>query len=104
MNLLTGRVERQTERWDLSRCSPPAAAAWQAARALWAAKQGGSELGKAVNSTLDSLTSMDDGEEYQAPNPNDPMKVGGVGWCGVGVLPSEGGSKQRGWQRGWHRG
>ena len=41
MNLLTGRIERHSERWDLSRCSPPAALAWSLSRALWAAKQVG---------------------------------------------------------------
>lgn len=93
MNLLTGRIERQSERWDLSRCSPPAAAAWSAARALWAAKQAGGDAGRKVNSTLDSLASVDE-EEFQQPNPNDPMKVclyilwavqiRPVGWAGAG--------------------
>lgn len=41
MNLLTGRIERHREKWDLAACSPPAAAAWNASRALWAAKQVG---------------------------------------------------------------
>ena len=45
LNLLTGRIEKQKETWDLSKCSPPAAAAWNAARALWAAKQVGRQPG-----------------------------------------------------------
>ncbi|KAG2495665.1 hypothetical protein HYH03_006265 [Edaphochlamys debaryana] len=38
-NLLTGRIEIQTERWDLSKCSPPAAALATASRAAWSARQ-----------------------------------------------------------------
>ena len=73
MNLLTGRIERQSERWDLSRCSPPAAVAWTAARALWAAKRGSSDAGDAANSMLDTL-SLDDDDSFQQPNSNDPLK------------------------------
>lgn len=60
MNLLTGRIEKQSERHDLSKCSPPAAAAWRATRAVWAAQRASADAGKAANSMLDSLTSMDD--------------------------------------------
>lgn len=76
MNLLTGQIERHTEAWDLSRCSPPAAAAWTLSRAAWSARVGAADAGDATNSLIDSLTSMDsdaDDPGFSA-DPNDPMK------------------------------
>jgi hypothetical protein len=74
LNLLTGRIEKHKESWDLSKCSPPAAAAWNASRALWAAKRASADAGKRANEVLDTLTSIDDEDSFQQPNPNDPMK------------------------------
>lgn len=74
MNLLTGRIERHIERWDLSACSPPAAAMWTARRALWSVKQASTDAGQGVDRVLDSLTSMDDDGPVQQENPNDPTK------------------------------
>ncbi|KAL4433918.1 hypothetical protein ABPG75_000359 [Micractinium tetrahymenae] len=73
MNLLTGRIERHSEKWDLRGCSPPAAAAWNAARIAWAAKQASTDASAAAGQVLDSLASVDE-DTYQQPNPNDPMK------------------------------
>lgn len=73
MNLLTGRIERHSEKWDLRACSPPAAAAWNAARLAWAAKQASTDASTAAGQVLDSLASVDE-DSYQQPNPNDPMK------------------------------
>ncbi|EFN57299.1 hypothetical protein CHLNCDRAFT_143902 [Chlorella variabilis] len=72
MNLLTGRIERHREKWDLAACSPPAAAAWNASRALWAAKQASGDAQRAAGRALDTLTSVDDEDQYSQPNPNDP--------------------------------
>jgi hypothetical protein len=74
MNLLTGRIERHQERWDLSACSPPAAVAWTAARALWSAKQGSMDAGQAANKLLDNLSMDGDDGPMQQENPNDPSR------------------------------
>ncbi|KAL4855987.1 hypothetical protein ACK3TF_003434 [Chlorella vulgaris] len=74
MNLLTGRIERHQERWDLSACSPPAAVAWTAARALWSAKQGSMDAGQAANKLLDTLSMDGDDGPMQQENPNDPSR------------------------------
>jgi hypothetical protein len=75
MNLLTGQIEKHEESWNLSRCSPPSAIAWTAARALWAAKSSGAEAAEATNSMLDSLTSVDEDDGFTTTrSPNDPMK------------------------------
>ncbi|PSC69156.1 hypothetical protein C2E20_7333 [Micractinium conductrix] len=74
MNLLTGRIERHSERWDLRLCSPPAAAAWTVTRALWAAKQASTDAGAAANQVLNTLTSVDDEDTMTQADPNDPMK------------------------------
>lgn len=75
MNLLTGQIEKHSDSWNLQKCSPPAAIAFTAARAVFALSAGGAEAAATTGSILDSLTSMDeDNDSYTMPNPNDPMK------------------------------
>eukprot|EP00877_Chromochloris_zofingiensis_P000766 jgi/Chrzof1/10690/Cz05g08220.t1 len=75
LNLLTGRVSTHKESWDLSKLSPPAAAACVLSRVAWSAKQASQDaqdkLGKAADS-ISSLTSMEDDTYYQ--NPSDPTR------------------------------
>lgn len=76
LNLLTGRVTSHEERWAAAPgTSGPAAAAFAASRAAWAAREAsldaGDGLGRAADS-LSSLASVD--EEPMSSNPNDPMR------------------------------
>jgi len=75
MNLLTGRIEEHRESWDLSRCSPPAAAMATANRVAWAAKQASADTTESINRSLESLGSFDEdaGPGY-TPNPSDPTR------------------------------
>jgi hypothetical protein len=75
MNLLTGQVEKHVDTWDLRRCSPPAAAAFNLAKIAFTLKAGSDDAAKTTNSILDSLTSVDDDDGgYIEPSANDPMK------------------------------
>ncbi|KAL4518623.1 hypothetical protein Ndes2437B_g00712 [Nannochloris sp. 'desiccata'] len=60
MNLLTGQVETHIDKWDLYRCSLPAAAAFNLAKNAFALKTGSADAAQTTNSILDSLTSVDD--------------------------------------------
>lgn len=68
------------ESWDLSKVSPPAAAALTGSRVLWSAKanakQTSDSISNKVNESLQSLGSMEDDEYYM--NPNDPTRVGSL--------------------------
>mmetsp|Transcript_7458 Transcript_7458/g.22047 ORF Transcript_7458/g.22047 Transcript_7458/m.22047 type:complete len:298 (-) Transcript_7458:423-1316(-) len=72
LNMLTGRVESHTDEWDLSQCSPPAAAAFTALRAGWAFRQ------KTIDLQEDSGKFFDSFQSKQAPqitgDPTDPRK------------------------------
>ena len=75
MNLLTGQIEKHVDTWDLRRCSPPAAAAFNLAKIAFAVSKGSAAAADATNSILDSLTSMDeDNGGPIEPSANDPMK------------------------------
>ncbi|KAL3155619.1 hypothetical protein ABBQ38_010872 [Trebouxia sp. C0009 RCD-2024] len=75
LNLLTGRVLKHTESWDLSRCSLPGKVAFIASRLFWAARQQASDTKDGGSKLMESLSSMDDGDQqgFQA-NPNDPTR------------------------------
>ncbi|KAL3141722.1 hypothetical protein ABBQ32_004405 [Trebouxia sp. C0010 RCD-2024] len=75
LNLLTGRVLKHTESWDLSRCSLPGKVAFTASRLFWAARQQASDTKDGGSKLMESLSSMDEGDQqgFQA-NPNDPTR------------------------------
>lgn len=59
LNLLTGRIERQVESWDLSRCQLPGRLAWSAAAAAWAARQASTDAAEGAERVIDTLTSFE---------------------------------------------
>jgi hypothetical protein len=77
LNLLTGRAFKHTDGWDLSKVSPPAAAACVASRLAWSARQASQDasdaVGKAAES-LSSLASLDDDDDTIYSNPADPTR------------------------------
>ena len=76
---ITVLLNHHRESWDLSKLSPPVAAAVTASRVLWSAQSGGRDaadaVGKAAAESLQSLSSQDEDEYYM--NPNDPTRVSG---------------------------
>lgn len=74
MNLLTGRIEKHTEKWDLSGCSPPAAALLTVSRMLWSFKAASSDAGEDISNSVASLSSMDQESQDVYMNPSDPTR------------------------------
>lgn len=74
LNLLTGRVLKHTESWDLSRCSLPGKVAFTASRLVWAARQQASDTKDGGSKLMASLSSMDEGDQGFQANPNDPTR------------------------------
>jgi len=77
MNLITGRVVRQEERWDFSRCGGSAGTFLRTARAAAAApKNVAGAVADAAKSLDDLIGSVDFGkkDEEVFVDPNDPMK------------------------------
>lgn len=59
LNLLTGRIERQVDAWDISRCPLPGRLAWSTAAAAWAARQAAADTAEGAAKAVDSLTSFE---------------------------------------------
>ncbi|DBA76252.1 TPA: hypothetical protein ACH3X1_009972 [Trebouxia sp. C0004] len=75
LNLLTGRVLKHTETWDLSRCSLPAKAAFIASRIIWATRQQASDTKDGGSKIMESFSSLDEGDQQGfIQNPSDPTR------------------------------
>ncbi|GAB4818205.1 hypothetical protein N2152v2_005251 [Parachlorella kessleri] len=76
LNLVTGLIEKRSDKWDLSRCSPPAALAWTVSRMLWSAQQASLDAKEGTGRVLSSLNSMDseDADIQLQRSPTDPTK------------------------------
>ncbi|KAA6428517.1 MAG: hypothetical protein FRX49_01393 [Trebouxia sp. A1-2] len=80
LNLLTGRVLKHTETWDLSRCSLPGKAAFIASRIIWATRQASitsqaSDTKDGGSKIMQSFSSLDEGDQQGfTQNPSDPTR------------------------------
>ena len=77
MNLITGRVVKQEERWDFSKCGGSAGTFLRAARLAAAAPKNAADAAAAAARRLDDLlASVNLGKEDEEVfvDPNDPMK------------------------------
>jgi hypothetical protein len=78
LNQLTGRVQALHEKWDVSRLSPPAAAALTLGRLVWSLKLAASEASEDVSARLNSLGGEGGGRANDGAytqNPSDPTRV-----------------------------
>jgi hypothetical protein len=74
LNLLTGRVLRHEERWDLQRCSLPAKLAFSITRTLWSGQQRSEDVKDGGKKVLQSLSSIDEDDGKFSANPTDPTR------------------------------
>lgn len=54
------QVKAHEDKWDLSRCSPPARAAWWLSRAVWSAQEAGKDLGEDAREAMKRLSPSND--------------------------------------------
>lgn len=75
LNLLTGRVLKHTETWNLGRCSFPGKAVFIASRIIWATRQQASDTKDGGSKIMQSLSSIDEGDQQGfSQNPDDPTR------------------------------
>jgi hypothetical protein len=65
------QVKAHEDVWDLSRCSPPAKAAWLLSRALWSAKEAGRDVSKDSRDAISKFASTDEDEQQVDNGPVD---------------------------------
>ncbi|KAK9818910.1 hypothetical protein WJX81_001762 [Elliptochloris bilobata] len=76
LDLITGRVMRHSERWDLGRCSAPARLIWTARRAAWSAGQAAMDAKDAGGTVLGDRSGGDDAAQAGIyADPSDPTKM-----------------------------
>lgn len=77
LNLVTGQITEHRSRWAIEQGGLAASLAYLLTRVSWSLRQGATDAGEAGNRALQSLTSIDEGDESQGTimrNPNDPTK------------------------------